>query len=111
MISKQNVYIQETEVDGETERLMITAYEPIDAPGGEYAGHAMIGIQTPQGTLEQPIMFPIEADSIQEAFGKFKEARETEAPKEARRIITEMQNQMRQQQEEERNRIVVPGMQ
>lgn len=106
MIRKQTVYTQTIGEGEELEVRMITADEAIDGSSSMYGGHALIGIQTPQGTMEQPIRFPIlDAKDITEAFEKFEEARASEAPKEAKKVVDAMKEQF----ESHRNKIVVPG--
>ena len=107
MIRKQNIYTQTIGEGDEEETRMITEELPIDALfAPTYLGHALIGIQTPQGIMEQPIRFRInDAADIKDAFAKFVDARAAEAPIEAKKIV----DMMKEQFEEERGKIVIPG--
>jgi len=107
MIRKQTVYTETVGEGEEMEIRMVTADEAIDIEDSSmFAGHALIGIQTPQGTIEQPIRFGIfGAVDIRDAFAKFEEARATEAPKEAKKIVDAIKEQF----EAEQKKILVPG--
>jgi len=107
MIKVVNLYVDEDE-DGNQKR--ITAEEPIDGSTPTYDGHAVVGIETPMGMMERPLTFPIPgAKNVEEAFEKFDEAKKVEGPIAAKRMIQDMKEQMMEQQERQRSKIIVPG--
>jgi len=102
--------VQYTNDDGE----QVTVMDPIDGSSKKFRGHAVIGIRVPQSPhpLEHPITFPIpNAQTIEEAFAQFKEARDQEGPKVAEKIVNQMKEAAQEAQRHEQSQIVVPNVQ
>jgi uncharacterized radical SAM superfamily protein len=100
------IYKLQEYVDDENRRITQLTSEDNEV---RFTGHVIMGIQTPQGTMERPIQFPISAKNIEEAFENFETSKETNAPKEAEKVIKVLKKQMEEQHLKRKNQIVVPG--
>lgn len=111
MIKRIVKYIQEVQEAEGVEVKQIIAEEPVDCDEPIiFSGQAVIGLRTNEGVMQQPITFKIPGvRTIEEAFEKFNEAREEEAPKEAQKVVEAIQAKMREAHEQQRNQIVLPN--
>jgi len=88
----------------------IIAHENIeDSSDVKFDGQAVIGIHTPMGVIERPILFPIQAKFIEDAFRNFEEAKKTEAPKKAKETVEQMKREMMEAHAQQQSKIIVPN--
>ncbi|MFW6189756.1 MAG: hypothetical protein ACOC7T_04905 [Planctomycetota bacterium] len=111
MIYRKEELVKE---DTEDEQFPVKQIDHLTAlEGGDerYIGRATLNMQTPVGAQQVPISFEIEADSIQDAFEKYRDAAEPKIEEVRGRLkerLQQMQRQMQQQRQQEQGRIVTP---
>ncbi len=104
MIYKREEFVEQGDENAKFPVRHVEVLQPVGEGVAKYVGQLTLGMQTPVGVQQIPIQFQIDADSIEDAFGKFDALAETKVA-EAQKQIEEEIGRMRR---EASNRIVRP---
>ena len=106
MIYKREEYVEEVNTpEAKFPVRHIEVLTPVDGGKAKFIGQVTLGIQTPYGVHQLPIVFEIEAESIHKAFKRFDETAKPKIEDARHEIEEELQRARREQA----SRIIRPG--
>jgi hypothetical protein len=104
MIYRKEEYVEHDQDDQKFPIKQIDRLAELDGEGQRFIGRAVLNMQTNMGVQQMPISFEIEAESVQEAFGKYEETAE---PKIAE-VREHIQNRISEMRKQQQSQIVTP---
>jgi len=104
MIYKRENFVEENSDSRQFPVKQVEQMSAIDGSSTKFVGRVSLGLETPMGVQTMPVVFEIEADTIEDAFAQF----ETRAEDEVERAKKELENQMQELRRQSQNRIVTP---